>query len=59
LLRRFSGGEFDMVSVGRSQIADPEWVSKVHRLEFGRIRPFKRSDMRMSDSDVAAEARRF
>ncbi|MBO9602746.1 MAG: 12-oxophytodienoate reductase [Novosphingobium sp.] len=59
LLRRFSGGEFDMVSVGRSQIADPEWVSKVHRLEFDRIRPFKRSDMRMSDSDVAAEARRF
>ena len=56
LLKRFGNGEFDMVSVGRGQIGDPEWVTKVHRKEFDRIRVFRRSDMRRSDSDIAAEA---
>lgn len=57
VLRRFENGEFDMVSVGRSQIGDPEWVAKVRRHEFERIRLFRRADTRRSDSEIAAEAR--
>ena len=29
LMRRFQRGDFDLVSFGRSQIGDPEWVTKV------------------------------
>jgi len=57
LLKRFEGGEFDMVSVGRSQIGDPQWVDKVRRGEFDRIRIFQRADMRMADEVIAAQAR--
>ena len=31
LLRRFERGDFDMMTVGRAQIADPQWVEKVRR----------------------------
>jgi 2,4-dienoyl-CoA reductase-like NADH-dependent reductase (Old Yellow Enzyme family) len=56
LLTRFASDEFDLVSVGRSQIGDPQWVAKVRRGEFDRIRVFRRSDMRMPDSAIADEA---
>jgi 2,4-dienoyl-CoA reductase-like NADH-dependent reductase (Old Yellow Enzyme family) len=31
LLRRFERGDFDLMTVGRAQIADPDWVAKVRR----------------------------
>jgi 2,4-dienoyl-CoA reductase-like NADH-dependent reductase (Old Yellow Enzyme family) len=36
--RRISGGEFDVVAVGRSLIADPDWVLKVRRQTYSEIR---------------------
>jgi hypothetical protein len=40
LLRRFTAGEFDLMSVGRGQIADAEWVHTVRDGRFSDIRPF-------------------
>lgn len=53
LARGFQVGEFDLIAVGRSNIADPEWVAKVRAGEWDRIRQFKLADL----GDVAEEAR--
>jgi len=53
LARRFQVPEFDLVAVGRSNIADPEWVAKVCAGEWDLIRQFKLADL----GDVAEEAR--
>jgi 2,4-dienoyl-CoA reductase-like NADH-dependent reductase (Old Yellow Enzyme family) len=45
LVRRFRRGDFDLVSVGRSQIGDPDWVAKVSDDRIGEIRPFQRADL--------------
>jgi 2,4-dienoyl-CoA reductase-like NADH-dependent reductase (Old Yellow Enzyme family) len=45
LVRRFRRGDFDLVSVGRSQIGDPDWVAKVSDDRVGEIRPFRRADI--------------
>jgi 2,4-dienoyl-CoA reductase-like NADH-dependent reductase (Old Yellow Enzyme family) len=45
LVRRFRRGDFDLVSVGRSQIGDPDWVAKVSDDRIGDIRPFRRADI--------------
>jgi 2,4-dienoyl-CoA reductase-like NADH-dependent reductase (Old Yellow Enzyme family) len=45
LIRRFRRGDFDLVSVGRSQIGDPDWVAKVRDDRIGDIRPFRRADI--------------
>jgi 2,4-dienoyl-CoA reductase-like NADH-dependent reductase (Old Yellow Enzyme family) len=45
LLRRFHRSEFDLVSVGRAHIGDPEWVHKVQAGRFGDIRTFTRQDI--------------
>jgi len=45
LVRRFRRGDFDLVSVGRSQIGDPDWVAKVRDARIGEIRPFRRADI--------------
>lgn len=45
LIRRFRRGDFDLVSVGRSQIGDPDWVAKVRDDRIGEIRPFRRADI--------------
>jgi 2,4-dienoyl-CoA reductase-like NADH-dependent reductase (Old Yellow Enzyme family) len=41
----FSRGEFDLVSVGRSLIGDPDWVRKVASGDYGAIRPFAKQDI--------------
>jgi 2,4-dienoyl-CoA reductase-like NADH-dependent reductase (Old Yellow Enzyme family) len=46
LLRRFTAGEFDLMSVGRGQIADAEWVHKVRDGRFSDLCPFVRADVR-------------
>lgn len=45
LVRRFKGGEFDLVAVGRSLIGDPDWVNKVRAGDLKSIRPFSREDL--------------
>jgi 2,4-dienoyl-CoA reductase-like NADH-dependent reductase (Old Yellow Enzyme family) len=45
LLARFERGEFDLVSVGRGQIGDPEWVEKVRTGRIDEIRHFTRDDV--------------
>ena len=47
LLRRFEGGEFDLVSVGRSVIGDPEWILKVRDGRYDEIRTFTKDDIAM------------
>ncbi|MEZ5893768.1 MAG: hypothetical protein R3C58_11590 [Parvularculaceae bacterium] len=45
MLRRFAAGEFDLVAIGRGQIADPEWVNKVRDGRFDDVRAFLRADL--------------
>lgn len=45
LLRRFKNQEFDLISVGRSLIGDPEWVNKVRDGRLSQIRMFTKRDV--------------
>ncbi len=45
MTRRFDRGDFDLMSVGRGQIGDPDWVEKVRRGDIAGIRPFTRDDV--------------
>jgi 2,4-dienoyl-CoA reductase-like NADH-dependent reductase (Old Yellow Enzyme family) len=45
MLRRFNRGDFDLISVGRGMIGDPEWVRKVREGAIAQIRPFTRADV--------------
>lgn len=45
LVRRFTRGDFDLVSVGRSQIGDPEWVAKMTQHRVPDIRAFHTGDI--------------
>ncbi|MBN8830103.1 MAG: 12-oxophytodienoate reductase [Sphingomonadales bacterium] len=42
---RFARGEFDLVAVGRSLIADPDWPSKVRAGQFDTINSFEKSQL--------------
>jgi 2,4-dienoyl-CoA reductase-like NADH-dependent reductase (Old Yellow Enzyme family) len=44
LVRRFNRGDFDLVSVGRSQIGDPYWVTKMTDHRVPDIRAFRAND---------------
>lgn len=45
LVRRFGNHEFDLISVGRSLIGDPEWIQKVRQGRFGDIKMFTKKDL--------------
>jgi 2,4-dienoyl-CoA reductase-like NADH-dependent reductase (Old Yellow Enzyme family) len=45
IARRFSAGEFDLVSVGRSLISDPDWVNKIREQRYSDIRGFRKADI--------------
>jgi 2,4-dienoyl-CoA reductase-like NADH-dependent reductase (Old Yellow Enzyme family) len=45
LAKAFHGQEFDLISVGRSNIADPDWVSKVRDGRWEEIRQFRFADL--------------
>jgi 2,4-dienoyl-CoA reductase-like NADH-dependent reductase (Old Yellow Enzyme family) len=45
LLRRFNNREFDLISVGRSLIGDPEWVNKVRDGRLSQVRMFTKKDV--------------
>jgi 2,4-dienoyl-CoA reductase-like NADH-dependent reductase (Old Yellow Enzyme family) len=53
LVRRFENGEFDLVSVGRSVIGDPQWVRKVQERRYADIRPFSKDDLGQMDWDIS------
>jgi 2,4-dienoyl-CoA reductase-like NADH-dependent reductase (Old Yellow Enzyme family) len=52
-VRRFQRGDFDLVSVGRSQIGDPEWVAKMTEHRIPDIRAFRAGDPWLSHDVVA------
>jgi 2,4-dienoyl-CoA reductase-like NADH-dependent reductase (Old Yellow Enzyme family) len=52
LVRRFQRGDFDLVSVGRSQIGDPEWVEKMRHRRIPDIRGFRANDTALSEDVV-------
>ena len=52
LVRRFQRGDFDLVSVGRSQIGDPEWVTKMTDHRVPDIRAFRAGDPWLSHDVV-------
>lgn len=60
LERRMSRGEFDLVSVGRANIADPSWVKKAEAGEFDKIVQFKKEMLNEAlsewDADLIQEA---
>jgi 2,4-dienoyl-CoA reductase-like NADH-dependent reductase (Old Yellow Enzyme family) len=45
LLERLGRGEFDLVAVGRSLIANPSWPVKIRSGGVGELRPFNRSEL--------------
>jgi 2,4-dienoyl-CoA reductase-like NADH-dependent reductase (Old Yellow Enzyme family) len=45
LVRRFNNQEFDLISVGRSLIGDPQWVNKVRDGRISEIRMFTKKDL--------------
>jgi len=54
LVRRFRRGDFDLVSVGRSQIGDPDWVAKMSDGRIPDIRAFRRDDTSLEHDVVPA-----
>jgi 2,4-dienoyl-CoA reductase-like NADH-dependent reductase (Old Yellow Enzyme family) len=52
LLRRFNNNEFDLVAIGRSSIADPDWVTKLREHRIDLIKSFDIADL----GDIAQEA---
>jgi 2,4-dienoyl-CoA reductase-like NADH-dependent reductase (Old Yellow Enzyme family) len=52
LVRRFQRGDFDLVSVGRSQIGDPNWVTKTTDHRIPDIRGFRANDTSLSHDVV-------
>jgi 2,4-dienoyl-CoA reductase-like NADH-dependent reductase (Old Yellow Enzyme family) len=45
LVNRFNDGEFDLISVGRAVIGDPDWVTKVREGRYRDILSFTRQDI--------------
>jgi 2,4-dienoyl-CoA reductase-like NADH-dependent reductase (Old Yellow Enzyme family) len=54
LVRRFQRGDFDLISVGRSQIGDPAWVAKMSHHRIPDIRAFRAGDTALGDDVVSA-----
>ena len=57
LVRRFERGDFDLISVGRSLIGDPDWVAKMRDGRGAEIRPFRRADLQWLSLPAARRAR--
>jgi len=45
LSARLGAGEFDLVAIGRSLIADPDWPNKVREGRFGELRGFDKQQL--------------
>ena len=57
LVRRFERGDFDLISVGRSLIGDPDWVAKMSDGRGAEIRPFRRADLQWLSLPAAPASR--
>ncbi|HVV94050.1 MAG TPA: 12-oxophytodienoate reductase [Hyphomicrobiales bacterium] len=53
VVRRFENGEFDLMSVGRAHIGDPDWAAKVRDGRVAEIRSFTRADIMPATRDAA------
>ena len=53
LERRIAKGEFDLVAVGRSLIADPDFVRKIEARDYKAIRTFTRADLGTLEWDLS------
>lgn len=51
LERMFNEGQFDLVAVGRSMMADPEWVNKIEKKQYAEVLPFKREMVKQALED--------
>jgi 2,4-dienoyl-CoA reductase-like NADH-dependent reductase (Old Yellow Enzyme family) len=56
LVRRFQRGDFDLISVGRSQIGDPDWVAKMRDGRIPDIRAFRVNDASLDDDVVPSSS---
>jgi 2,4-dienoyl-CoA reductase-like NADH-dependent reductase (Old Yellow Enzyme family) len=56
MVRRFERGDFDMMSVGRSQIGDPEWVNTLRSGRLPDVRAFTKDDL-LLDRELPALVR--
>jgi len=45
LIERFEAGEFDLVAVGRSLLADPDWIIKIRDGREKEIQPFTKEEL--------------
>jgi 2,4-dienoyl-CoA reductase-like NADH-dependent reductase (Old Yellow Enzyme family) len=45
LLARLERGEFDLVAIGRSLIANPSWAMQIRNGSLSELRPFNRSEL--------------
>lgn len=54
LLRRFERGDFDLMTVGRAQIADPDWVAKVRRDAIEELRTYDEREASNELEELAA-----
>jgi 2,4-dienoyl-CoA reductase-like NADH-dependent reductase (Old Yellow Enzyme family) len=52
LLRGLERSEFDLVSVGRSLIGDPDWVNKIRERRYDEIRNFSHHDLRNPETKL-------
>ena len=55
LLRRFERGDFDLMTVGRGHMADPDWVAKVRRGAIDDLRPFDRDSAAAEAAELDGE----
>ena len=58
LAKAFHGQEFDLICVGRSNIADPDWVSKVRDGRWEQIRQFRFADLGAVAEEALAASRK-
>ncbi|PZV38785.1 12-oxophytodienoate reductase [Mesorhizobium kowhaii] len=54
LLRGFNAGEFDLVAVGRSTLADPDWVAKLRDGRGDEVHSFTIGDLGEIKAEAAA-----
>jgi 2,4-dienoyl-CoA reductase-like NADH-dependent reductase (Old Yellow Enzyme family) len=45
LIERFERGDFDLIGVGRSMIAEPDWPQFVRKGELTKLKPFSISSL--------------
>ena len=47
----FENNQFDLVAIGRSMMADPDWVTKIKDRRFNDVVPFRREIVKQALQD--------